>query len=245
MHANVIAVLDDDPTGPRRHDVADRARARRRGTAPGRADDVLLDQLALAAGGRGGGADRARRPPAVRAGPGRRDRQPQRLDAARARGRRGRGDRPRPPRVTAATTASCSRPRSSRPAATRAATSTTRATSRWGRRSSRATPRSATVPRTSGLRGREGRRRRAQPVAGRRAAAALSVRAVGRRQRRVLRRPRRGRARRRGSSGRRLLYRTGPSFVRALAGLEPMRAADRPRAPRRGTAWSWSARTSG
>ena len=83
--------LADRPRRP------DRARARRRGAHARRADDVLPDQPPLAARGRGGGADRARRAPAVRAGPGGRDRQPQRLDAARARRRRGRGDRARPP----------------------------------------------------------------------------------------------------------------------------------------------------
>ena len=47
------------------------------------------------------------------------------------------------------------------------------------------------------------------------------------------------------ASGRRLLYRTGPSFVRALAGIEPIDAADRPSGVATATGCSSSARTSG
>ena len=182
-----------------------RSRTRRSAST---ADNVLPDQLPLAAGGRGGGADRARRAAAVRAGPGRRDRQPQRLDAARARGGRGRGDRARPPRGR--------------------------------RRGLRRDPVRAGVLRGRPLHARRHPLRGRHPVAETEFArdATFGYRSsnlrdfvrekVGDDARRweivnaesyedldaVVREAR--------ASGRRFLYRTGPSFVRALAGIEPI-----------------------
>ena len=111
--------------------------------------------------------------------------------------------------VGRATTRSCSRPRSSRRAATPATTSTTRVTPRSRRPSSPATPRSATAPRTcaSSCARRSAKRERRDRWVIVNAESYEDLDAVVREAR---------------ASGKRFLYRTGPSFVRALAGIKPI-----------------------
>ena len=201
----MIAVLDDDPTGSQTvHDVAivlalDDADLRLAGDTT----FFLTNTRSLPEAEAAALTERVARA-LFEQDPERRDRQPQRLDPARPRRRRGRGDRARPPRRRrhAATTACCSSPRSSRRGASPATTSTGRATSRSGRRSSPATPRSAT--RASNLRefvAEKTRRRSASSLsledirAGRAGETPREGR-LDRGQRRGLRRPRRGRARR-------------------------------------------------
>ena len=218
----VIAVLDDDPTGSQTvygatvvtalDEVADDAA------------DLLPDQHAVAGRGRGRAAHVRRRAAAVRVRPGRRDRQPQRLDVARPRARGGAGDRPRPPRRAGRRV----RRRAARTRVLRGRALHARRRALRGRdarggdgvRAGRHVRVLVLEPRR--LRGREGRRRGAQPVAGRRAAPG-ERRAVGRGQRGVLRRPRRGRACRAGERPRAALPHR--AVVRARAGRAGRAAA--------------------
>ena len=251
-----IAVLDDDPTGSQTvHDVAivtalDDDELRHAGdttffltntrSLPEADADALTERVARTL---------LERDPRARA------RQPQRLDAARARRGRGRAAIGR----AGARARQRLRRRAARPGLLRgrplhrATTSTGPATCRWARPSSRRTRRSATArrtcasssPRSAATRTpislslediRVGGPERVAQVLQRR-----QRRPLGRRQRARLRTTSRSSCSGCARAGARFVYRTGPSFVRALAGLEPRaplsarghlagRAARRPRA---------------
>ena len=222
-----IAVLDDDPTGSQTvHDVAivmalDEDELRLSGdTTFFLTNTRSLPEAEAAALTERVGAH------AVRAPSGRRDRVSRSDSTLRGHVVGGdRGDRPRAAsRAGRATTASCWSRRSSRPGASRAATSTTPATRPWGRPSSRATPRSATRARTSSTSCAE-KTAREEPVAAASVGGAPRTLArrgrLDRRQRRVLLTISKSSCAGVRDSGRRFLYRTGPSFVRALAGPAP------------------------